>query len=93
MSKILFWLAVGVALLLAARIAGRLGVRAQEYKTERERLRQAQQRASGQTKHDADARPMVACAHCGIRLPADEAVMRAGQPYCGESHADAGPRR
>lgn len=93
MNKILFWLAVGVALLLAARIAGHLGVRAREYKTERERLRQARQRATGQPMRDADARPMVACARCGIRLPADEALMRAGQPFCGTSHADAGPRR
>lgn len=36
---------------------------------------------------------MVACAHCGVHLPADEAVAdAAGRRYCGEAHRLAGPR-
>lgn len=36
---------------------------------------------------------MVACAHCGVHLPADEAVADAGgRRYCGEAHRLAGPR-
>lgn len=37
--------------------------------------------------------PMVACAHCGLRLPAAEAVLdeASGQPYCGPDHRRAGP--
>lgn len=35
---------------------------------------------------------MVACAHCGIHLPAGEAVRdAANRPYCGVPHRDAGP--
>jgi uncharacterized protein len=35
---------------------------------------------------------MVGCAHCGVHLPADEAVRAAdGQPYCSDAHRQAGP--
>ncbi|MCU0969655.1 MAG: hypothetical protein MUF03_12730 [Rubrivivax sp.] len=36
---------------------------------------------------------MVACAHCGVHLPATEARRDdAGRPYCGDAHRAAGPR-
>ena len=35
---------------------------------------------------------MVACRHCGVHLPADEAVFDGQMPYCGTSHRQAGPR-
>lgn len=35
---------------------------------------------------------MVACAHCGLHVPASEAVQREGLSYCGVAHRDAGPR-
>lgn len=41
----------------------------------------------------AQALPMVACAHCGLNLPAaDAAYDVAGRPYCGDAHRLAGPR-
>lgn len=41
----------------------------------------------------AGAAPMLACAHCGVHLPRDEAVLdAAGRAYCGEAHRIAGPR-
>ena len=37
---------------------------------------------------------MVSCAHCGVHLPQADALFDvAGQPYCGEAHRQAGPRR
>lgn len=37
--------------------------------------------------------PMLACAHCGLHLPRDEAAFDvAGQPYCTPEHRVAGPR-
>lgn len=37
---------------------------------------------------------MVACAHCGVHLPAQDALLdAAGRPYCGEAHRLAGPRQ
>lgn len=35
---------------------------------------------------------MVACRHCGVHLPADEAVFDGQLPYCGSRHRQAGPR-
>ena len=35
---------------------------------------------------------LVACAHCGVNLPATEAIEDAGRHYCGEAHRRAGPR-
>lgn len=35
---------------------------------------------------------LVACAHCGVNLPASEALEASGRHYCGEAHRRAGPR-
>lgn len=36
---------------------------------------------------------MTACVHCGLHLPASEALRdEHGRPYCGEAHRRAGPR-
>jgi len=36
---------------------------------------------------------MVACAHCGVHLPAGEALRdAAGRPFCSDAHRLAGPR-
>lgn len=38
--------------------------------------------------------PMLACAHCGVHLPAPDARFDAERrPYCSEAHRLAGPRR
>jgi uncharacterized protein len=40
-----------------------------------------------------DAVTMVACAHCGVHVPAaDLCFDAAGRPYCSEAHSVAGPR-
>jgi uncharacterized protein len=37
--------------------------------------------------------PMLACAHCGVHLPRDDAVLdAAGRGFCGDAHRLAGPR-
>jgi uncharacterized protein len=38
------------------------------------------------------AEAMVACAHCGLHLPQEEALLdEAGRTYCGPAHRSAGP--
>lgn len=37
------------------------------------------------------ARDMVKCAHCGLHIPADEALLHVGKYYCSPEHRDAGP--
>ncbi len=35
---------------------------------------------------------MARCAHCGLHLPSDEAVLDVqGRSYCGDAHRQAGP--
>jgi uncharacterized protein len=35
---------------------------------------------------------MVSCAHCGVHLPASDAVLLGERAYCSPAHRDAGPR-
>jgi len=35
---------------------------------------------------------MLRCAHCGLHVPADEAVMDGDTPYCCADHRQAGPQ-
>ena len=41
---------------------------------------------------DKKPEEMVACGHCGMHLPAKEAVYRGEVPFCGVAHLEAGPR-
>jgi uncharacterized protein len=34
---------------------------------------------------------MIACAHCGMHLPASEALRLGERAYCSAAHRDAGP--
>ena len=33
---------------------------------------------------------MVRCAHCGVHVPKDEALWKAGRSYCCQAHQDRG---
>lgn len=35
---------------------------------------------------------LIACAHCGARLPATDAVWKEGQSYCSMTHRNLGPK-
>ncbi len=49
--------------------------------------------APAKPRAPAQPLPMVACAHCGLNLPAaDAAYDVGGRPYCGDAHRLAGPR-
>jgi uncharacterized protein len=39
-----------------------------------------------------EAEGMLACAHCGVHLPASESLRLGTQAYCCAAHRDAGPR-
>ncbi len=82
MSKLIFWVFVILAALLASRIAARNAVR-------RETRPPARKGKGGKSQVPEI---MVRCAHCGIHLPASEAVRRKGFNYCGLAHSLRGPR-
>lgn len=53
-------------------------------------------RGRGHSEGDAAAGAaqdrLIACAHCGARLPAADAVWKEGQPFCSMTHRHLGPR-
>jgi uncharacterized protein len=97
MNRIVFWLAiVGFGFLLWRGIQ----------LAQRKQSRWRDQRAEGSrpAAKDGDDRPpdsppeqlargeaMLKCAHCGIYLPASEALERRGLSYCSTEHRDARP--
>lgn len=95
MSKVLFWLAVIVALFFAARLAAHLKLRTDAMKREREALKAAQAaaiRRQQQSVRKQEAVTMVSCAHCGIHIPRGEAITdQSGNAYCSSEHARRGP--
>lgn len=88
MGKILIWIAVGAAAWLAWKL----------YQTSRRRIEQSHRDAPGTDKPaqpDPQASPerMVACAHCGVHLPASESVSdSAGRAFCSAAHLEASKR-
>ena len=45
--------------------------------------------APGTTGKPADVQPMVACAHCGVLIPGNEALPGRGAVFCSSAHRDA----
>ncbi|MGE4336900.1 MAG: PP0621 family protein [Pigmentiphaga sp.] len=82
MSKILFWVVIILAVLLVSRLLARHAVRRKAEAPPRKR------------RGASAARPqaMVQCAHCGVHLPAADAVKSQGQTWCSTEHARLGPR-
>jgi uncharacterized protein len=37
-------------------------------------------------RHEAGVQPMVSCRHCGVHLPAHDALPGRGGVFCGEAH-------
>lgn len=90
MGKFLIWIVVAAAAWLAWKF----------YQTSQRRIEQSRQAAAGTDKQaqsaqaQASAERMVACAHCGVHLPASESVSDpAGHAFCGQAHQEAFTRR
>jgi uncharacterized protein len=84
MGKLLLWFVVVLGVMMVARMISANKARAAGAKASRPRsgfMRKAPEKA---VEH------MVRCAHCGIHLPRSEAVMSAGQTFCGAEHAKLG---
>jgi uncharacterized protein len=58
----------------------------------RRRGRDTHRDRTGPTDANAPVEDMVACAHCGVHLPASLALQAQGRSYCSAAHRDAGPR-
>ena len=49
-------------------------------------------RASGTAPSSVREEDMVQCAHCGVYLPASEAITQQGRQWCSQEHARLGVR-
>ena len=83
MSKLLFWIVVILVGLLAMRLAARHAAKKSARTARPQRSR---------TKGPKPVETMVQCAHCGVHLPAKEAVHTLGHYWCSTDHARLGPR-
>ena len=83
MGKILFWIIVILAALVAARILARHSADGKR-----------QEPAPKAPKRPAtlSSESMVRCAHCGIHLPRSEAILSQGKTWCSQEHAKLGVR-
>lgn len=77
MGKLLFWVVV-----IAVGWGAWSLIRVSQRKSEQA------QRKEGKREPER----IVACAHCGVHLPASEAVRGNGDSYCCVEHRDAGRR-
>jgi len=58
----------------------------------RRRARGARRDTTPTAGHSGQVEDMVACVHCGVHLPASQAMFLEGRSYCSEAHRSAGPR-
>jgi uncharacterized protein len=90
MGKLLSWLAIAFAVYIAYKIVIAL--------QRKSRLRESGHRdtASSEGSSPSSKVPkkqlttLIACAHCGLQLPKDEALNEKGAFFCGEPHARLG---
>ena len=81
MSRLLFWIALAVLVVMAVR----------------SKLRQISPKSPSPTpgrpaeRSKADSETMACCAHCGIYFPASEAVRADGRDYCSPAHVRQPP--
>lgn len=92
MTRLLFWIALIILVVMAVRSKLRAAVAARSYHPQpgpgpdTPAGAAAHSRADSQPRVEESER-MTSCAHCGIFFPASEAVHEDGRDYCSQAHA------
>ena len=87
MTRLLFWIALIILVVMAVRSKLRAAVAARSYDPHAGQGGAAPAGAGYvQPRVEASER-MTSCAHCGLYFPASEAVHEGGQDYCCPAHA------
>jgi uncharacterized protein len=85
MTRLLFWIALIILVVMAVRSKVRAALAARGYHP------QAGQGAGAPAAHAqarvAESERMTSCAQCGLYFPASEAVHEGGRDYCCQAHA------
>lgn len=94
MGKLLFWIIVVIAALVAVRLLAihnrNKNAADNGTTTTTARNKPGGKSVAGST---ANAESMVRCAHCGIHMPRSEAVLSGGDTWCSAEHAKLGVRQ
>jgi uncharacterized protein len=77
MSRLLFWIAFVILVVMAIRSKLRAVT------APREPMRRAPEQAP---QAQVESERMACCAHCGVYFPASEAVRADGRDYCSPAH-------
>jgi uncharacterized protein len=59
----------------------------------RSRARRGRFRRPADAARSGAPQAMLECAHCGLHLPAADAVLEGSHVYCSQAHRQLGPRR
>jgi len=86
MTRLLFWIALIILVVMAVRSKLRAAVAARSYHPQGGEEMPAGAAAHAHPRVEESER-MTSCAQCGIYFPASEAVREGGQDYCSQAHA------
>jgi uncharacterized protein len=86
MTRLLFWIALIILVVMAIRSKLRAAAVARGYHPQGGEGAPAGGTARAPVRVEESER-MTNCAHCGIYFPASEAVHEGGQDYCSQAHA------
>jgi uncharacterized protein len=82
MSRLLFWIALAVLVVMAVRS-----------KLRQMKPQSPSSKAGGRAaRAEGEVERMACCAHCGMYFPASEAVNADGRDYCSPGHVRLPPR-
>jgi uncharacterized protein len=88
MTRLLFWIALIILVVMAVRSKVRAALAARGYQTQDGHS--AGTPASGPAhahSRIAESERMSSCAQCGLYFPSSEAVHDGGRDYCSQAHA------
>lgn len=87
MTRLLFWIALIILVVMAVRSKLRAAVAARGFDPHAGRGGASPAGGTHVQPRVEESERMTSCAHCGLYFPASEAVHQGGQDYCCEAHA------
>jgi uncharacterized protein len=92
MTRLLFWIAIVILVVMAVRSKVRAAMAARGYHPPggpgpATAAGNAAGNAAGAAPRVAESERMSSCAQCGLYFPSSEAVHEGGRDYCSQAHA------
>jgi uncharacterized protein len=87
MTRLLFWIAVIILVVMAVRSKLRAMVSTRGYHPQDGQGAGAPAGAGHAAPRVGESERMSSCAHCGLYFPSSEAVHEGGRDYCSQAHA------